>query len=162
LLAGIDRRRISSLLSQVADDHGRIAANRVRASLSAFFAWAIREGMLDLNPAIGTNRADEVARDRVLSLEELREILDALRYDHYGATVKLLILTGQRRDEIGALRWSVGLSMNGRSGSRRRRSHTCSVARRRSPCVHRGACLTMRGSSTIGSLASASRTSLLY
>jgi integrase len=106
LLAGIDRRRVASLLSQIADENGRISANRVRASLSAFFAWAIREGMLDFNPAVGTNRADEVARDRVLSLQELREIWGALLDDHYGAIVKLLILTGQRRDEIGGLRWS--------------------------------------------------------
>jgi hypothetical protein len=79
VLAGIDRRRISSLLSQVAEDHGRIAANRVRASLSTFFAWAIREGMIDANVAAGTNRSDELTRDRVLTPSELREIWHALR-----------------------------------------------------------------------------------
>jgi integrase len=106
VLAGIDRRRISTLLSQVTDSHGPIAANRLRASLSTFFAWAIREGMLDTNVVVGTNRTDEVARDRVLSADELREIWTALPSDDYGAIVKLLILTGQRREEIGALRWS--------------------------------------------------------
>jgi integrase len=106
ILAGIDRRRISTLLSQVADSHGPIAANRLRASLSTFFGWAIREGMLDTNVVIGTNRTDEVARDRVLSADELREIWAALPEDDYGAIVRLLILTGQRREEIGGLRWS--------------------------------------------------------
>jgi integrase len=105
-LAGIDRRRVAALLSQVGDLHGPIAANRLRASLSAFFAWTIREGMLDSNVVVGTNRTDEVARDRVLSPDELREIWRALPDDDYGAIVRLLILTGQRREEIGGLRWS--------------------------------------------------------
>jgi integrase len=106
LLAGIDRRRIASRLSEISEASGPIAANRVRASLSAFFAWAVREGMLDVNTVLATNRAEEVARARVLSVDELREIWNALLDDHYGAIVKLLALTGQRRDEIGGLRWS--------------------------------------------------------
>jgi integrase len=106
LLAGIDRRRIASLLSEISEGSGPIAANRVRASLSAFFSWAVREGMLDVNSVLATNRAEEVARDRVLSGDELREIWCSLLDDHYGIIVKLLILTGQRRDEIGGLRWS--------------------------------------------------------
>jgi integrase len=106
MLAGIDRRRISGLLSDISGSHGPIAANRVRASLSTFFAWAVREGMLDSNVVIGTNRTDEVARDRVLSVSELGEIWSGLLPDDYGTIVKLLMLTGQRREEIGALRWS--------------------------------------------------------
>jgi integrase len=106
MLAGIDRRRISGLLSDISGSHGPIAANRVRASLSTFFAWAVREGMLDGNVVIGTNRTDEVARDRVLSVAELGAIWTALLPDDYGTIVKLLMLTGQRREEIGGLRWS--------------------------------------------------------
>jgi integrase len=106
ILAGIDRRRVSALLSRITDSRGPIAANRLRASLSAFFTWAIREGMLDTNVVTGTNRTDEVARDRVLSADELREIWAALLDDDYGAIVRLLVLTGQRREEIGGLRWS--------------------------------------------------------
>jgi integrase len=106
MLAGIDRRRISVLLTDISDFHGPIAANRVRASVSAFFAWAVREGMLDTNVVTGTNRTDEVARDRVLSVDELGEIWNGLLADDYGTIVKLLMLTGQRREEIGGLRWS--------------------------------------------------------
>jgi integrase len=106
LLAGIDRRCVAGLLSQIADGRGPIAGNRVRASLATFFAWTIREGMLDANVVIGTNRTNEAARDRVLSEVELREIWTALHDDDYGTIVRLLMLTGQRREEIGALRWS--------------------------------------------------------
>jgi integrase len=105
-LSGIDQRAVAGLLSRVSNEHGPIAANRVRASLSAFLMWAFREGMIKSNPVIATNRADETARDRVLSNAELQEIWSALQGDDYGDIVRLLILTGQRRGEVGGLRWS--------------------------------------------------------
>jgi integrase len=43
---------------------------------------------------------------RTLSDAELREIWRALPPDDYGEIVKVLALTGQRREEIGGLRWS--------------------------------------------------------
>ena len=103
----IDRRQLAALLAGIAEKSGPSAANRVRASLSAYFAWLVREGMLDANPVIGTGRAIEVgARSRVLADAELVEIWKALGDDQYSAIVKLLILTGARRDEIGSLHWS--------------------------------------------------------
>jgi integrase len=42
----------------------------------------------------------------VLTDAELAAIWKAAPDDDYGRIVKLLMLTGQRRDEIGALRWS--------------------------------------------------------
>jgi integrase len=83
-----------------------VQANRVRSSLAAFFAWAIREGLADSNPVAGTNRQAERSRDRVLSLDEIKTIWSALGDDDYGAAVKLLILTGQRATEVGSLTWS--------------------------------------------------------
>ena len=53
-----------------------------------------------------TNKREEQTRDRVLSNDELRRIWSAAGDDAYGTIVKLLILTGQRRGEIGELRWS--------------------------------------------------------
>jgi integrase len=45
-------------------------------------------------------------RDRVLSEAELAEIWRALPDSVYGTAIKLLMLTGQRCEEIGGLRWS--------------------------------------------------------
>jgi integrase len=59
-----------------------------------------------MNVVLSTNRTEEKARERVLSNAELREIWAALPDDDYGDIVRLLMLTGQRREEIGALRWS--------------------------------------------------------
>ena len=106
-LAKIDRRTIAARLAEIATYSGPTAANRVRASLSAFFAWAVREGLIDTNPVINTNKAPEAgSRNRVLIKSELRSIWNSLANDNYGYIVKLLALTGQRRDEIGGLRWS--------------------------------------------------------
>jgi integrase len=102
------RRVIASELNDIAAERGVTAAARARQSLSAFFTWLIREGMADANPVVGTNdpaRGVE-ARDRVLSDAELRIVWKASGEGHFGAIVRLLALTGCRRDEIGGLRWS--------------------------------------------------------
>jgi integrase len=105
-LSEIDRRTIASLLAKIETDRGPIARNRLRTSLSAFFNFAIAEGMVELNPVTGTIKVDEGAsRDRVLTQEEIRLLWPALTERPFADAVKLLLLTGQRRDEIGLLRW---------------------------------------------------------
>jgi integrase len=102
----IDRRTVAALLTELAANNGAGLANSVRASLSAFFSWAMREGLADSNPIIGTNKAvTKGARDRVLTDDELRLIWNALPDSDYGDIMRLLALTGQRREEIGSLRW---------------------------------------------------------
>ena len=104
--AKIDRRTVSTRIADVAGSSGAATGNRVRASLSALFSWAMQEGLCDVNPVAGANRAKEQARDRVLSDDELKVIWDALGSDDYSAIIKLLILTGCRREEVGSLSWS--------------------------------------------------------
>jgi integrase len=105
-LTEINRRLVATRITAVTNKHGASAANQVRASLSAFFSWAIRQGMADANPVVGTTKHAEKSRDRVLSDAELKRIWDALGSDHYSAIVRLLMLTGQRANEIGSLCWS--------------------------------------------------------
>ena len=102
----LTRRIISTRLGEIAAEpkRGPFAANRARATLSKFFMWAMKEGIAETNPVIGTNRqADERARERVLSDAELVAIWRTCRDDDYGHIVRLLILTAQRRDEVGAV-----------------------------------------------------------
>jgi site-specific recombinase XerD len=74
-LAKIDRRTIAQVLAGVERNAGPIARDRTRASLSAFFAWLIREGLIETNPVAGTGKANEgPSRDRVLTQSELAEI----------------------------------------------------------------------------------------
>jgi len=106
-LTNIDRRTIALTLAEIEQASGPIARNRARASLSAFFAYAIREGLTELNPVQGTGTADEgPSRDRVLTGEELAAILGALGHDPFSDIIRLLVLTAQRRNEIGGLQWS--------------------------------------------------------
>lgn len=106
-LKDIGRSDVADRLGVIAREHGPYAANRARTSLSSFFSWAIGEGKAHENPVAGTNKAtDEVSRDRVLSPEELSLAWRLAGDGDYGAIVRLLILTGQRREEVGGMRWS--------------------------------------------------------
>jgi integrase len=100
----IDRSAIASRLTDIEAKISSVTAARVRAALNHMFAWAVGQGTCDSNPVIGTNRPPEpTARDRVLSDGELADIWAACREDDFGRIVKLLLLTGCRRDEIGDL-----------------------------------------------------------
>src|SRR5262245_4095839 len=92
----ITRRDIAGRISTIAAKLSGSSANRLRAALSAFFAWSVCAGLIDNNPVIGTNCYSEQSRDRVLSDDELKIIWDALDADDYSTVVKLLMLTGQR------------------------------------------------------------------
>jgi integrase len=102
----ISRPVISALLAKV-EERGPTARNRTRADLSGYFTWLAGEGHVDANPVSYTNTVVEKGeRKHVPSDTDLRAIWFALEDDDYGTIVKLLILTGARRDEIGGLRWS--------------------------------------------------------
>ena len=60
----IDRRTIAIRLAEL-EQNGPAAANRTRASLSAYFAWLLREGILEANPVLNTNGASRRAPARV-------------------------------------------------------------------------------------------------
>ncbi len=106
-LVEADRRAIAQILAK-ASASAPVQANRLRASLSGFCSWAVREGLIDVNPVLATNKNDEGGgRERVLDDDELRSIWTATAGDDpYSRIVRLLALTGCRRQEIGALRWS--------------------------------------------------------
>jgi integrase len=106
-LNGIERRIVAARLRELIDEHGRSSASRARTNLSALFRWAMGEGLVDHNPCIGTNdpEAGVTPRQCVLEDEAIKAIWHACLDDDFGNIVKLLLLTGCRRDEIGALRW---------------------------------------------------------
>jgi integrase len=106
-LATIERSDVAAQLRVIAERSGPVASDRARSTLSAFFAWAIGEGICETNPVTGTNKASlDKPRDRTLSDAELAAVWKAAPANDYGHIVQLIILTGCRRDEIGGLRWS--------------------------------------------------------
>jgi integrase len=107
-LGEIKRVDVATRLQEIIKERGRTAAARARGNLSALFSWSMKEGLCEHNPVIATNDPAEgiQPRDRVLSDRELGLIWNACPDDDFGRIVKLLILTGCRREEIGALKWS--------------------------------------------------------
>jgi integrase len=103
----IDRRDVAARLQVIAAEYGPIAANRSRATLSTFYAWAIGHGVAEVNPVIGTvPPGKESEGQRALSSAEARSVWGALGDDEFGRIVKLLLLTGQRRGEVAGMTWA--------------------------------------------------------
>jgi len=103
----LDQIRKSDVVAVLNSIKAPVARNRARSTLSAFFAWAIGEDFCESNPVIGTNKADENGeRQRVLTDDEIATVWLNAPHNGYGAILKLLLLTGCRRDEIGGLKWS--------------------------------------------------------
>ena len=107
-LVAIKRADVAARLQELTQGHGRTSAARARDYLSAMFSWAMREGLCDANPVLATNdpAAGILPRDRVLSDNEIRIVWNACGDDAASRIIKLLLLTGCRRDEIAALNWS--------------------------------------------------------
>jgi integrase len=107
-LAKVDRRVIATRLATIAAKSGPIESNRVRASLQAFFNWAIARGLTDApNPVASTERRKEQSRSRVLSNCELKAIWkQTADASDYSAIIRLLALTACRAAEIGELHFS--------------------------------------------------------
>jgi len=105
-LASLDRRAIAAQLARITIENGPVHANRVRTSLNKFLSWCCGEGLIEANPTAFTNQNPERPRDRVLTDSELAAIWKMLPDGDYGDILKLLILTGQRREEIARLQWS--------------------------------------------------------
>jgi integrase len=126
----VSRKDVASRLIAIIREHGPIVAAKARAALSTLFMWAMQTGLIEHNPVIGTIQPREgKPRERVLSDDELAAIWRACKDDDYGRIVRLLILLGARRQEIGGLLWSELDLDNGRwllsaQRSKNGRAHT--------------------------------------
>jgi integrase len=91
-------------LSSKRNGNGNATRNKVGAAVSALFAWAMGQGIVESNPCIGLTKFALRSRDRVLSPAELRDVWCALPDSDYGRILKLLLLTAARANEIAGLR----------------------------------------------------------
>jgi len=106
-ISELKRADVAAIVLEIMADRGRIAAARARSALSAFCGWAVEIGLVDHNVVSGSFNPEKnnvVRRDRILSDTELGLVWSAANDDAFGRIVKLLILTGCRRTEIGDLR----------------------------------------------------------
>ncbi|XLS12545.1 recombinase family protein (plasmid) [Bradyrhizobium sp. RDM4] len=82
-------------------------ARHLRGALSALFTWAHRQRLVELNPCKSVAPPHlPSARDRILSNEEMRWFWNACEgLGSFETALKIMLLTGQRRSEIGGMQW---------------------------------------------------------
>jgi integrase len=105
-IAEIRKGEVAARLLEIKDEHGGIAANRSRTTLHNLFEWAIDQDLTEANVVASTRRPlrREPTRKRVHTPDERREILAATEGDgSYDAIVRLLLLTLQRKAEVGGM-----------------------------------------------------------
>jgi integrase len=104
----IERRDVVALLDRIVADRP-VLANRTRSHLGKFFSWLLARDVLKWSPVAGVERpAKETARDRVLTSTEVAAVWRACDQidSEFAILVKLLLLTGQRRNEVAGMCWS--------------------------------------------------------
>ena len=107
-MTALTRAHVREAVREIGQDHP-VAANRVLARLRAVLNWAMAEDLIEVNVAAGIKRPTrEKPIDRILSDAELRAVWQATDTLNFPARdfARLLILSGQRRDDVRLMRWS--------------------------------------------------------
>jgi integrase len=102
----ITLKDVAARIGAIQRELGNATAARARSVLSSFFVSRMRAGVCAANPVINSDQPKTTARSRVLTPNELVSIWKACGDDAYGKIVRLLILLGARRQEIGGIAWS--------------------------------------------------------
>jgi integrase len=107
---GIRRSDVAALLDVVEDDHGARQADYVLAIVRGIMNWFASRHDDYVPPIVrGMRRtsAKERARSRILTDDEIRTIWKVAEGNGtFGAIVRMLLLTGQRRRKVLSMRWA--------------------------------------------------------
>lgn len=109
MLEGIAAKRLKRMPGK--GDRPIAETRNIQNALNTMFRWALSEELIEVNPMV-TIRKDRfgtaVARDRVLDDGEIVKFWRAMERIGwpFGPIGKLLLLTGQRRGEVGGMTWS--------------------------------------------------------
>ena len=102
----IGKRDCIDLLDGIVDSGRATTANRVKAHLSAFLNWCVGRDVIAVSAMTGVKPpTKETSRDRVLSDGEVRLFWRACEKlgEPWGPLAKMLLLTGQRLNEIAQM-----------------------------------------------------------
>jgi integrase len=106
-LYDLRRSQIVGILDQIEDQHGAVQADRTLAYFRKCLNWhAARDDRFvpPIVPGMARTRPKEHARERNLSDDEIRAVWPWLT-GTFGALVKTLLLTAQRRNEVAGMTW---------------------------------------------------------
>lgn len=92
---------------------GKGIASRVVASLGGAFTFAMKRGLVEINPVHGVPLIKGTPKERFLTEGEVAALADALHvleetrqlHERFAAAIRLLLLTGCRKGEIVGLQW---------------------------------------------------------
>lgn len=108
-LKTVTRREVVELLDEIADGGKPVAANRTLAAFRKLCNWSLQRGIIETTPTLAIEMPGaETRRERVLSDDDIRLLwpaLDQIAYP-FGRFLQVALLTGQRRDEVGGMRWA--------------------------------------------------------
>jgi integrase len=107
-VSDLDRRDVLDVIDAVVDRGSPVTARRLHAHLHRCFRWCVGRGIIEANPMADLPKpGSESKRERVLTDDEVVAVWKgAVKLGWpFGDAIRLLMLTGARRDEIGALRW---------------------------------------------------------
>jgi integrase len=109
-ISAVERRDVVQMLDEMRGEPE--AARKALMALKSLYSWAIERDLVSVSPASGV-RADRMvgpakSRDRVLSDEEIRRVWRASfgLPGAGGAYIRILLLTGLRRNELARLTWT--------------------------------------------------------
>ena len=126
-LSDITTQDVTHRLDRLSDTPSE--QNHALVAIKIFFRWALRRRYIDHSPCEGLLQSRAVPRERVLVDSELAAVYRSAEGYPFGAIVRLLVLTGQRRGEIGSLKWD-WIDTNARtitlpsSTTKNKRTHT--------------------------------------
>lgn len=107
-LESVTKADVVRLLDGIVDRGAPVVACRTLAAVRKLCNWAVERGLLTTSPCLGLRSPARVeARDRVLSEGEVARVWAAcarLGWP-FGPLFRLLLLTGQRREEVASMRW---------------------------------------------------------
>ena len=110
-ISDITRGDIKELL-RVKARSAPVSANRLKALISKIFTWALKEEIIAASPALSLDPPGGTEKDRqrsrTLSADEIKIVWEAFgRLGHpFGPLFKMLLVSGQRRAEVGGMKWS--------------------------------------------------------
>jgi len=105
----ITKRDVVEVISAINQRGSPNTANKTLKVIKTFMRWCVGRAILDRSPAEDVPfPAKTVARDRVLSDQELAQVILSARQleGPYGGIMEVLALTGQRRQEVAGMMWS--------------------------------------------------------
>ncbi|MFA7413679.1 MAG: integrase arm-type DNA-binding domain-containing protein [Rhizobium sp.] len=109
LISSITRADVKAIRSQISAEGLPAAEIRTLAVMSKFFAWCSDKELVEVSPMIGVKPESKAKpRKRFLSDAEIRLFWLACKKVGwpFGPFGQLLLLTGQRREEVSAATWA--------------------------------------------------------